>query len=45
MSGTSASRAGRVRVLIVDEADGRSTLRIARGCAPHAAVRSTEDGR
>ncbi|WP_030939773.1 response regulator transcription factor [Streptomyces sp. NRRL S-646] len=60
MSGTSASRTGRVRVLIVDDepaltevlsvavteagrrpypaADGRSALRIARGCAPHAVV-------
>ncbi|WP_405868476.1 response regulator transcription factor [Streptomyces sp. NBC_00005] len=60
MSGTSASRTGRVRVLVVEDepgltellsvavteagwrpypaADGRSALRIARDCAPHAVV-------
>jgi two-component system OmpR family response regulator len=60
MTGTSGSRTGRVRVLIVDDEpalnevlsvavteagwrpypalDGRSALRTARGCAPHAVV-------
>ncbi|MET9384198.1 response regulator transcription factor [Streptomyces sp. NPDC002928] len=60
MTGTSGSRSGRVRVLIVDDEpdltallsvavteagwrpypapDGRSALKVARGCAPHAVV-------
>lgn len=38
MSGISASRTGRDRVLVVD-GDGRSAPWIARGCAPQTVVR------